>query len=70
MEAQVTKAPFLIQDLHHTRGNNFASINIGLLYGNGQTRPTRLDLGQFNNLEKALLKDEDIQRLASYQGGK
>ena len=64
------EAPFHIQDLHHAGGDNFANINIGLSYGNGHTRPTRLDLGRFNNLEKALLKDEDIQCLAFYQDGK
>lgn len=70
METQSAKATFQGVDLNHTRGHNFAAINVGLSYGNGHKRPTRPDLGRFSDLVGALLEDKDIQRLASFQDGR
>ena len=52
------------------RGSGFLALNVGLSYGNGHTKPSYRDLGRFQNLADSLLKDVDIQRLASYQDGK
>jgi hypothetical protein len=70
LETQSAKATFHGADLNHTRGHNFAAINVGLSYGNGHKRPTRPNLGRFSDVARALLEDKDIQRLASYQDGK
>ncbi|KAF8803054.1 hypothetical protein BYT27DRAFT_7110783, partial [Phlegmacium glaucopus] len=67
MEEESAKVNFLAKDLTHKRGDNFAALNIGLSYGNGHTKPTRPKLGRFDGLARALLDDEDIQRLAAYQ---
>jgi hypothetical protein len=70
METQLAQAHFNYKDLNHKRGSDFAAINVGLSYGLGHSRPSRPDLGDFENITSALLADQDIQRLASYQDGK
>jgi hypothetical protein len=69
MKTQATTANFKYKDLNHTRGKDFAAINVGLSYGLGHSRPSRPNLGRFENIANTLLADEDIQRLASYQDG-
>ena len=60
METQLARAYFNYKDLNHKRGSDFAAINVGLSNG----------LGDFENIASALLADQDIQRLASFQDGK
>jgi hypothetical protein len=59
--------PDELTDRH--RGSGFMALNVGLSYGNGHTKPSYRDLGRFGDLADSLLKDVDIQRLASYQDG-
>ena len=70
METQLAWAHFNYKDLNHKRGSDFATINVGLSYGLGHSRPSQPNLGDFENIASALLADQDIQRLASFQDGK
>ena len=70
METQLARAHFNYKDLNHKRGSDFTTINVGLSYRLGHSCPSRPDLGNFENIASALLADQDIQRLASYQDGK
>lgn len=62
--------PNPIGQIDPKRGNGFLALNVGLSYGNGHTKPCIRNLGAFQYLADALLGNEDIQRLASYQDGK
>ena len=70
METQLAWAHFNYKDLNDKIGSDFAAINVGLSYRLGHSCPSWPNLGNFKNIASALLADQDIQRLASFQDGK
>ncbi|KAJ7326243.1 hypothetical protein DFH08DRAFT_710642, partial [Mycena albidolilacea] len=58
-------AAFPAEMCHHRRGL-FAAINVGLMFGKGQTLPTWLDNKQYTGLTDQLLANKDITRMATF----
>jgi hypothetical protein len=52
----------------HRRGL-FATINVGLTFGKGQSVPTWLDGGDYASLTQHLLANQDIIRMANFASG-
>lgn len=69
MQTQSEIGDFGWKDLNHKRGRGFAAINVGLSYGIGHLRPSRPDLGGFEDIASTLTEDINIQRLAAFQDG-
>ncbi|KAJ7737283.1 hypothetical protein DFH07DRAFT_944287, partial [Mycena maculata] len=65
IKIQGTASHFPAAMCRHRRGL-FAAINIGLVYGKGQTAPTWLDNKQYASLAERLLSNEDITRMANF----
>ncbi|KAJ7761278.1 hypothetical protein DFH07DRAFT_740376 [Mycena maculata] len=65
IKTQGTASHFPAAMCRHRRGL-FAAINIGLVYGKGQTAPTWLDNKQYASLAERLLSNEDITRMANF----
>jgi hypothetical protein len=51
------------------RSGLFATINVGLTFGKGQTVPTWLDAGDYVSLSQRLLANQDITRMANFASG-
>ncbi|KAJ7747907.1 hypothetical protein DFH07DRAFT_962327 [Mycena maculata] len=65
IKTQGTASHFPAAMCRHRRGL-FAAINIGLVYGKGQTAPTWLDNKQHTSLAESLLSNKDITRMANF----
>ncbi|KAJ7294034.1 hypothetical protein C8J57DRAFT_1041324 [Mycena rebaudengoi] len=65
MTKEATAAKFLAALSQHRRGQ-FPALNAGLLYGKGQTVPSRLNNHEHTPLVQRLLNNHDIERMAIY----
>ncbi|TEB24738.1 hypothetical protein FA13DRAFT_1796938 [Coprinellus micaceus] len=54
-----------VLEIHHRRGS-FPAINVDISYGQGPKRPHNLDNGPHSELMRALLKNEDVRRIAVF----